>query len=427
MSKIKMFALVAISILSLSLYANPDEICNIKAIEYFEEVKVLCAQDSCKTWGIELYGPILFVDMNTREIVANVQDANGQLKKVGNVYTGIYPNSLPIANTAVEWNGTRWTMVIWQALGGRKLERNNLIIHELWHRIQEDIGFKFTPSNNSHLNELDGRLLLKMEWLALAKAIETNGNQQLHHMQSALQFRQHRRALFAGSDTTEVLFEMHEGLATHTGFRLCGASDIEMKKMLLSKVNKSVKQHTLLLSFAYTSGVLYGYLLDQSGRDWRKDLTQKDDFGRLLIEAYDLKLSNGDINLENLYSEYDTDNLMADEQEYEIEMQAFLKLCEQRFLGKSNLIIPMSMCQISFNPHDVVPFGIFGTVYKTFNAFGEWGKLETNRGALVAPDWSKVIIDAPDDDLSSLNWSISLNAGWGLIQKSDGHYYVMKL
>lgn len=425
MRRVILLFLMTLIALSASITAGATEMNTLQAAEYFKEVKAICDQDGGQLWGVDLYGPMLFVDRNNRKVIANAPDTGGLLVKEGDVYTGFYPDSLPIANTALEWNGTFWTMVIWQALSENQLDRNELIMHELWHRIQKEIGFESVGSKNAHLNKLDSRILLKMEWLALAKALE-GGAQQKAHLQSALFFRNYRRQLYPGSGSSESVFEMHEGLASYTGLRLCGATDEQTRTKLSKQVNNSIRQHSFLMSFAYTSGPLYGYLLDKSGMDWRNGLTQTHDFGDLMAQAYDLQPLPADWDLKELYQRYDTGNVVQNEKVYELEIQAFISDCEQRFVSGSRLVIPMTICRISFDPRQVVPLGEHGTVYKILNAFGEWGTLEAENGALVSPDWSKVIADAPEDGKVSKNWNLKLNPGWMIKKSEDGCYYLSR-
>jgi hypothetical protein len=44
--------------------------------------------------------------------------------------------------------------------------RRTLLIHELWHRVQADIGLPETGPSNAHLDTPDGRLWLQLEWRA---------------------------------------------------------------------------------------------------------------------------------------------------------------------------------------------------------------------------------------------------------------------
>ncbi len=411
-------------LVSSAILANNSAIDTKKAENYFKEVKRLCDKDNGDAWGVNMYGPILFVDSDTRAIVANVQDANGLLKKSGNIYVGKFPDNLPIANTATTWSGTKWTMVIWQSLSSNKINRDNLIMHELWHRIQIDIGFPGAATENGHLNELNGRILLKMEWIALAEAVKSDKEKRRYHLSNALQFRNTRHNMFEKSQHNETIFEMHEGLAEHTGLSLCGASDRRLKKMLTNRVDRALNRHTFMMSFAYMSGALYGYLLDATDANWHKELTPSSDFGVLITKYYGTEPNNKE--LDQLYLEYKATDMVNAEHIYEEEMQAFLNNCTKRFIDEAKLILPMNICRISFNPHTLVPFGEHGTIYKTLKAYGDWGTLQTSKGALVVTDWSKIIADKPSANNRSNNWTISLNPGWEIVKKSDGNYYVTK-
>jgi hypothetical protein len=76
---------------------------------YFSEAQSLCQADHGQLWGISLCGPIMFVDPQSRSIVASQADANGLLKAEGGVFVGLLPTDQNIANTAVEWSGVHWT------------------------------------------------------------------------------------------------------------------------------------------------------------------------------------------------------------------------------------------------------------------------------------------------------------------------------
>ena len=57
---------------------------------YFNEIKVE-ANKYQQLWGTDLYGSILLVNPNTRQIFANFSDINGILKKDSQIYSGILP------------------------------------------------------------------------------------------------------------------------------------------------------------------------------------------------------------------------------------------------------------------------------------------------------------------------------------------------
>ena len=49
-------------------------------------------------WGRPLYGPMIFVDPQTRFAVANQADGNGVLQENRGVFAGTLPNDVVIAN-----------------------------------------------------------------------------------------------------------------------------------------------------------------------------------------------------------------------------------------------------------------------------------------------------------------------------------------
>ena len=56
------------------------------AYQYFQEAHALCSRDNGRLWGVSLCGPMLFVDRQTRAVVANQADREGILTKSGNVF-----------------------------------------------------------------------------------------------------------------------------------------------------------------------------------------------------------------------------------------------------------------------------------------------------------------------------------------------------
>ena len=80
-----------------------------RARQYFEERRQALERDGGRLWGVRLDGPMLFVDPETREVVANQADGAGQLSQRGDVFTGRLPKEENIANTAIRWAGVEWT------------------------------------------------------------------------------------------------------------------------------------------------------------------------------------------------------------------------------------------------------------------------------------------------------------------------------
>ncbi|MGH9423271.1 MAG: hypothetical protein ACRD3J_25070 [Thermoanaerobaculia bacterium] len=115
----------------------------------------MCARDGGRMWGVNVCGPTMVVDRQTRAVAAN-QPAPATL-----------PKEIGIANTAVDWDGVYWTMIA-GPLPDDPFARKMLLAHESFHRIQKGIGFPQAEAANAHLDSVDGRYWLQLEWRALA-------------------------------------------------------------------------------------------------------------------------------------------------------------------------------------------------------------------------------------------------------------------
>src|SRR5438094_5763367 len=126
------------------------------ARQYFEETDEACRADGGKLWGVSLCGPMLFADSRTRALVANRADAEGRLTRAGEVFVGRLPEKENISNSSLDWSGVRWIMVMWP-LPHDAAQRRQLMLHELFHRIQDSIGLPASSPLNHHLDSTQGR------------------------------------------------------------------------------------------------------------------------------------------------------------------------------------------------------------------------------------------------------------------------------
>jgi len=63
----------------------------------FNRIEGLLAMDNGKFWDYPLYGPLLFVDPQTRIFIANQNNQNQTFTPVGNIYTDTLPENILIA------------------------------------------------------------------------------------------------------------------------------------------------------------------------------------------------------------------------------------------------------------------------------------------------------------------------------------------
>jgi len=103
------FAIVIVAAIVRVAGAQEQSIDLTKAKQYFDEARNICERDGGKLWGKSLCGPMLFVDPDTRSVVANQADAEGRLTADDGIFTGKLPAEISIANTAMTGAGVHWT------------------------------------------------------------------------------------------------------------------------------------------------------------------------------------------------------------------------------------------------------------------------------------------------------------------------------
>ncbi len=402
------------------------------ARQYFQEAQAVCKKDGGKLWGVSLCAPMLFVDPKTRAVVANQADKENVLTRDGDVFVGRLPAQVNVANTAVEWAGVKWSMIIFQALSEDRYQRANLMAHESWHRIQDELGFPSSGAANNHLDSRDGRVWLQLEWRALAAALNGRGKQRRQAIADALLFRAHRRALFPQAAAEEREMEMHEGLAEYTGVRLSGSPNLS-QYLVERNLKDGAQRQTFVRSFAYASGPAYGILLDEMKADWRKALKKEDDFGSLLQSRLGIKLDRDFTPAaEARAKNYEGDQLLASETERENNRRKVLADYRAKLVEGAVLVLPIQKMNMQINPGTLVPLESLGTVYPDIRIVDVWGILNVTKGALITSDFSRIYVSAPTDlsasPIRGEGWTLELNAGWAVSAgERKGDHVVKKL
>jgi hypothetical protein len=120
-----------------------------------------------------------------------------------------WPTVLALSDTPgrsppVSWGGLRWFSLPLYMLAGKTAdERQQVLLHGLFHRIQSDLGFLTDKGYNDHLDTLEGRVWMQLEWRALRRALESSGSDRAEAIADALAFRRARRRLFPGAADNE--------------------------------------------------------------------------------------------------------------------------------------------------------------------------------------------------------------------------------
>jgi hypothetical protein len=407
------------TMLSASALARQPAIDRALASEYFQEAKRLSDADDSALWGRPLYGPMLFVDPQSREIVANQADGEQKLTPDDSLFVGTLPDELGVANTAVKWAGVHWTMVMWP-VSELPYARGRLLTHELFHRVQDDIGLPASNPANSHLDSKDGRIWLRLEWRALDEALIRSGAQRRRAAEDAIIFRRYRRSLFPGADTEERALEMNEGLAEYTGYRLCGLPAPVLPDRVAQRLEEQSGRAGYGRNFAYLSGPAYGLLLDATNPSWRTGLKPTDDLGDLLSAALALRTPPDPAEAALRARRYDGDRLIAAETQRENVRQERLAGYKRRFVDGPVLVLPLSgEVNYTYDPNGIEAFDDTSSVYRSVRVADAWGILEVSAGAMViraSGRVSEVRVPAPTDPaaapLTGDGWTLRLNDGW---------------
>jgi hypothetical protein len=408
--------------------AAPPPIDVAQAKAAFAEAEAVSNKEGGRLWGTKLYGGLFFVDPETRAVVANEPDSEGVLHAASGAYVGTLPKEIIVSNAPVEWQGKRWTMLMWPTIPTDTIDRRIAFAHELFHRIQPALGLMAQDSPNLQLDTLEGRLWLQLEWRALAAALIEQGPAQTQAIRDALAFRSHRHELFAGSAQTEASLEIAEGVPEYTG-TIAGEPDRDSARWrAIGKLSDPDQSMTFVRSFAYTSGPPYGLLLDERLPGWRTKLAAKSDLSALLASTL---TAHAAVSAEARASVYGSTALRIAETERAQKAEVAKARYRTRLVEGPTLLLPGGHIAFSFNPSTLVSLGDGNTVYPTFHATADWGTLDVTDGVLVPTDFSRATVAAPKNTqgshLEGPGWTLALNAGWSVVPGARaGSYAVAK-
>lgn len=386
-------------------------------IQTFSDVDNLLKVDNGKFWGKSLYGPIILIEPQSRIFYSNENNSANDFKKIGSIFKDSLPADINIANTVINWNDKRWSMVM-LPLPTDITSRNTLVIHELFHRLQPTIGFEnLQEMDNGHLDTYNGRLLLKLELQALEKALSTNDRiERLEHIQNALTFR-NKRQKNENFKNAENRLELNEGLAEYTAIMLSGRNTDEMKSHLSKSKSDFYTNPTFVRSFAYQTIPCYGYLLSSKKPNWHREINNETNLTDYFDNAFNIEILKTQ-TLEKIAEQFDYNFQQIQKVETEREKLKIEKIdrLKTQFFKNPTLELQFQNMNISFDPRNITPLENFGTVYPNIRVTDDWGILTVENGALLASDWSKVTVTAPtnisDKIINGNGWKLELNTEW---------------
>ncbi|MDD3076583.1 MAG: hypothetical protein WCR50_03390 [Proteiniphilum sp.] len=427
--------LIGIWLASLFLNAGAAQATQISVDSfsvYFREVQEV-TKEHATLWNRDIYGPILMVDPETREVYANMADEGGVLYLSEGIYRGMLPKEITISNTDAHWSGTHWAMIK-LPLPPLKQDRIDLITHELFHVAQPSLGFELQREDNIHLDDKEGRIYLRLEMAALKEALLARRLAQAEeHLRNALIFRRYRQLLFRGSEISENSLELLEGLATYTGQMMSGRDKWELRNYLITRIVAFENFPSYVRAFAYETVPVYGFFLYQKDNHWNKEIDMESDLTTFFADAFGMDMR---IILQRyvkqVADEYNGRAIVDEEQKRDISNNARLDLYREKFLEDPHLEIRLGEISISFDFLNVVPLDEDeGMVYFTLQISDQWGILTVDGGgALLRSDWRWVIVAEPleieGDRVIGEGWNIVLNEGFFIEKTITGDYMLSR-
>ena len=400
--------------------------------EYLTDVSNVTARNR-SLWNIDLYGPILLVDPRSRDLYSNERDSAGVLVQESGLFIGKLPKEINIANTSIRWNGKRWAMIL-LPLSENRIERLNLITHELFHRAQPELKFRSINADNNHLDKKQGRIYLRLELEALQKALESPGREGLPHIISAMRFRKLRHQIYPDADSTENLLELNEGLAEYTGIIMSGRTQEQMTEHLVKSLVGFQQNKTFVRSFAYQTTPVYGYLTHKLvNKNWNQDITMQTNLTEYFITQFKINIPS-DLNTfaSRASANYNGELIRQEEQQREDNNLKLINEMTLKFIKSPHLEIGFERMNISFDPRNLIPLENYGTVYPNLRITDNWGILTVEDGALLSADWSKVVVTVPQENsngkVKGKGWTLELNVDRYHIVRDEtsSNYYLKK-
>jgi hypothetical protein len=286
------------------------------------------------------------------------------------------------------------------------------MLHGLFHRIQPELGFVTEDGFNEHLNTLEGRVWLRLEWRALRRAVESSGSDRAAAIADALAFRGERRRRFPGAAENERRDEIREGLASYTGIAAWARSPADAHRAAASALAGDQSQ-SFVGNFEAASGPGYGVLLDDLLPEWRRQVRATSDLGDLLATAIDRPPTK---DVAAAAARYDGAALRSAEEARDRAQQIRIAALRRRFVDGPVLTMPAGGSATSDTTGSVGIPGVGTVLFRRFTLSAQWGRLDANDGVLRAADGATLSVPAAGrlegTTLHGEGWSATLNAGW---------------
>jgi hypothetical protein len=307
-----------------------------------------------------------------------------------------------------------WAALTWDTVALQEPRlRSGMIIHESFHIVQRRLGLLVDPASAEHLDSVDGRYWMRLEWRALARALRESGEPRVLAIREALAFRQARRARFPDMIESERAVEINEGLASYTQAVLPADSEADSIGRAVDELTSAEGGESFVRTFAYASGPAYGLMLDAASPGWPRRIRVSDDLGELLMRALGVQPV---ADAAAAAARYGGAELRAAEEQREQQRQTRIAELRRQFVDGPVLVMPGVGSGLSNSLGAVVIPGV-GTIYfGPYRMTGAWGTLQADKGVLVSTDGRLRRLPAPvrrdDSTVDGDGWTMKAAPGW---------------
>jgi hypothetical protein len=304
-----------------------------------------------------------------------------------------------------------------------------IMLHELFHGIvQRKLGLMASERLNEHLDGVDGRYWMRLEWRALGQALRERGAGRTTAVRDALAFRQARRALHPAAAENERALEINEGIASYTGVAAAADSPAGAIASALETLAGAETGESFVRTFAYATGPAYGLLLDAAAPDWRRRIRNTDDFPALLGAAF---MAGPADEAAASAARYGGPELRAAEEARERSRQEQLAGLRRQFVDGPVLVIRGGGNGM-FDSRGAAVIPDVGTVFfGPYRHNTESGTLQASKGVLLESSGSVRRVPAPvrkdDTTLAGDGWTFTLKPGWAMREgPRPGDYEIVR-
>src|SRR5688500_3496792 len=389
-----------------------------RAQEFFKECRALHERDGGRLWGMSFWAPMVIGDARTQTFATSQPAPDAPRPKI-----------IGLVNGPIQWGDTMWAAMNWDTFSyWPARRRGELCIHESFHIVQPKLVLNGPAGANEHLDSVDGRYWLRLEWRALARALQASGEPRAQAVREALAFRQARHTRYPDKVESERVLYVLEGFASYTQTVLAAASQADAIARALELLAGAEAGESFVRTFTYTSGPAYGLLLDAASRGWTRTVRGSDDPPAMLMRALVVQPV---ADAAAAAARYGGAELRAAEEQREQQRQARMAELRQRFVDGPVFVMPCGGSGFSDSRGAVVIPGA-GTVYfHPYRLAGACGTLAAANGVLEAADGSSRRLPASvrgdDATISGDGWTFKAGPGWVIRQGARrGDYEVVR-